>query len=300
MPQILLIVLLLLSACSNNLVVKDNKCRQRQKNGEYEVALVLGAGGARGAAHVGVLQVLEENNIPIDIIIGASAGSIIGALYADSLDARAIEKKVLHLKKWDLIDLSFASALDGIYSLKGGVSGELVSNFINSNIKSKKFEDLKIPFIAVATDVEDGAIIGLRYGNIANAVRASSAIPGMFSPVKIDNRILVDGGVVAPTPVLVAKQLKPKIIIAVDLNNRMEHLNIDNMLGLTIKAMNLTFCALNDLQTKDADILISPVLGNIGFFDDDKNAELIEQGRKATEKQIKIIKKLLKQNNVNI
>ncbi len=264
---------------------------------DINVALVLGGGGARALAHIGVLEVLEENNIPIDLIVGTSAGSVIGALYADNPNAASLKNKMIKLKKGDFLDFSLISLIHSTYSMKGSVNGISTTKFIRDNVSAELFQDFKIPFIAVATDIRTGDAIGLRSGPIGPAILASCAIPGLFTPVTIYDMTLVDGGVSAPLPVQIAKQYKPKIIIAVDISVPVNNKPLNNAFEVVYKSLYITYFHLSQALASQADVLIRPDVMNIGMFDDDRNYELYEAGKEAARAQVKLIKEKLKENN---
>jgi Patatin-like phospholipase len=150
------------------------------------VGLVLGGGGARGFAHVGVLRVLEQNGVPVELIVGTSVGSLVGALYAGDTDSRELERIARPLERKDLFDFGIAPALFGT----GLASGDRLERFVRDHATSERIEDLRLPYAAVATDLNSGDVVVLRRGDLARAVRASSAIPGVFEPVEIDGRLL--------------------------------------------------------------------------------------------------------------
>ncbi|MCC2646781.1 MAG: hypothetical protein K0R02_846 [Rickettsiaceae bacterium] len=264
---------------------------------DINVALVLGGGGARGMAHIGVLEVLEKHNIPIDLIVGTSAGSVVGAVYADRPNAANLKAKMLKVKKGDLLDFSLVSLIHSTYSMKGSVNGRSTTQFINDNVQAKVFQDLKIPLIAVATDIRTGDTIGIRSGPIAPAILASCALPGLFTPVTIYDMTLVDGGVSAPLPVQIAKQYRPKIIIAVDISAPVNNEPLNNAFDVLYKTLNITYFHLSKTLAGQADILIRPNVMNIGMFDDDRNYESYEAGKKAAEAKISSIKAKLKEKN---
>lgn len=261
---------------------------------KVKVALVLGGGGAKSIAHLGVISVLEKNNIPIDIIIGTSGGSIVGALYADHPNAEELKKEYFTFKQADLISFSLLSALDGTYSTRASIiNGQNGENFLKANLEAKTFDKLQIPFIALATDVVTGETIAIDSGPIAPAVRASYSIPGLFAPVKLYGRTLVDGGVTAPLGIDVAKKYDPEIIIAIDVTSSVRETNVSNMLELTLKSLSITYATLNNLLGKQADVLIQPDVTNIGLFDDHKREDLYNSGVKAATKALPEIKRKL-------
>jgi NTE family protein len=178
-----------------------------------KIGLALGGGSARGLAHIGVIQVLQAYGIPIDIIAGTSIGSLVGSLYAAGDSVEKLEKSVSLLDKRKVLSL-----MDITFPRSGLVRGNRIEKMlIDWGLGDKTFEELNIPFAAVATDIESGERVILNQGNVADAVRASMSIPGIFVPVKYDDRYLVDGGVVDPVPVDLAKKMGADIVIAVSL-----------------------------------------------------------------------------------
>ena len=261
---------------------------------DINVAVVLGGGGVRAMAGLGVFEVLEKNGIKVDLIVGTSGGSIIGALYADNPDAKSIKVITEKLKLNDLVDFSLLGAIHGAHNLTSGyINGKNGEKFLEKNMQVHEFKDLKIPFIAVATDVVTGETIAINNGPIAPAVRASYSIPGLFAPVEIYGRTLVDGGVSAPLAVEVARRYNPKIIIAVDVNLATENTKVHNVVDVVTKSLAINYNTLNDLMGRDADILIKPKIRNVGIFDAHRKDELYEAGKKATLSKIGDIKKQL-------
>ncbi|MGV2432041.1 MAG UNVERIFIED_CONTAM: patatin-like phospholipase family protein [Rickettsiaceae bacterium] len=266
---------------------------------DIRVALVLSGGGARAIAHLGVLEVLEENKIPVDLIIATSGGSIVGALYADNPNAIALKSIVRKMDIKDFVDFSILSNAN-MHSLTSSFAdGSNGEKFLLKNMRAKDFKDLKMPFIAVATDIESGQTIGINNGPVAPAVRASYSIPGLFPPVQIFGMTLVDGGVTAPLGVDIAKKSNAKMIIAVDVTLPVEEHLPTNVVGLVLRSLSLNYHVLNDLLGKQSDILIKPQIRRIGMFDAHKKDELFELGRQAALKKLPEIKKhLLKKRSL--
>lgn len=295
--------ILILIICAFNIISCQNKFiktiydfrlqEPKPINHDIKIALVLGGGGARAIAQIGVIEVLAENNIPIDLIVGTSGGSIIGALYADSKDVELLKKIGLNFKKNHILKISLKDAIEGARSLRGGFDGSIGEKFLEENMHARDFHELKIPFIAIATDIKSGQTIALRSGKITPAVLASCSIPGLFSPVEMYDMMLVDGGVSAPLAVDVAKLYKPEIVIAVDVSLPLKTEKITNMLELAHRAASISYNTLNELNGKSADILIKPQLSNIGIFDDNKNMEIYMAGRNATIELLPKIHKLI-------
>jgi NTE family protein len=246
------------------------------------VALVLGGGGARGIAHAGVIEVLEAHHIPIDLIVGSSAGSVIGALYADDPCAKHLKKKIIHLKKADLLDLSWNSGLKMIWGyMTGPVEGKALKRFLNKTLNARSFSELKIPLAVVTTEINKGETIVIRSGRLDTALHASSAIPMLFTPVKFYGRTLVDGGVASPVPVEIAKQFSPKVIIAVDVGTSPDYGQVNNIYQLGMRSLHISYFNLAQSQTRMADIVIHPAVDDYSMFDDTINETLYEAGRQA-------------------
>lgn len=295
-------ILLFLASCQtyNKPLIEIPKVLPKSKPIEkVDIALVLGGGGSKGIAHIGALSVFEKYNIPIDLIVGTSAGSAIGALYADEPDSHIIREKIFKLKKWDILDPSFFDTIRGLASLKGPIKGYAYQKFFIDNLKSKNFENLKIPFIAVTTDIEANQPFIIRSGPIAPAINASSAIPPFFSPVKIYNRLLVDGGVVYPVPVNIAKEYNPKLIISVDISAPPTREELTNIGWLTYRSLCIFYYELSRMQSKLADVDIHPNMDGYGMFEDNKSEELYNAGVKAAEAAIPKIIKLMHERGIN-
>ncbi len=177
-----------------------------------KIGLALGSGGSKGLAHIGVIKVLEENNIPIDFIAGVSIGAMVGGFYATGLSVKKMEEIALETnwrRMFSLVDPHLKQGL---------ITGEKVKTFIDGYVNGKKIEDCKIPFVAVATDLKTGEIVLLNKGAMAQAIRASISIPLVFKPVEIDSRTLADGGLSAPVPVEIVRAMGADIVIAINLD----------------------------------------------------------------------------------
>ncbi|WP_194848082.1 patatin-like phospholipase family protein [Candidatus Neptunochlamydia vexilliferae] len=194
-----------------------------------KVALVLGGGGSKGIAHIGVLQELEQAGIHPDLIIGCSSGAIIGSLYADHPSVVRLEELLIDLKRSDLMDISF--------SRFGLTKGTMLETFLEKHLEAFQFHQLKIPFIAVAADLATGELIELGRGPIIPAIHASSAAPGVFNPVYYLGRYLVDGGVVNPIPVNIAKKYGAEVVIAVDIGEELTKKDPSNLFAIAERSL---------------------------------------------------------------
>jgi NTE family protein len=253
-----------------------------------KVAVVLGAGSAKGFAHIGVLKVLEANKIPVNMIVGTSAGSFVGSLYAYGFTAFQLQKMSFDLQQSDLVELGFPD--------NGFIRGEKLQNYINKMVRNTPMEKLRIPFYAVATDIQSGKEMVFGTGNTGMAVRASSSIPGVFTPVVIGKRMYVDGGVVSPVAVDVAKKLGADIVIAVDLSGDGEVPRPQGTIETILQAINLMYERITSNQLQRADIVIRPKTGFIGASDFSERNEAVLEGEKAAMAALPAIKALLARN----
>jgi len=238
-----------------------------------KIGLVLGAGSSKGFAHIGVLKILESNKIPIHMIVGTSVGSVIGSLYAYGYDAFQLQKLSFSIEKGDIVDLTIPD--------NGFIKGEKLEEFVNKTLKYTPIEKLKIPFYAVATDIQNGQEIVFGRGNTGQAVRASCSIPGVFRPVKIGDKMYVDGGVVSPVAVDAAKRFGADIVIAVDISTEVEQTFPGNTVETILQSLNIMYSKLASVQLSQANVVIKPKVGYIGSADFSKRHEAILEGEKA-------------------
>jgi NTE family protein len=262
-------------------------------NNTPRVTLVLGGGGARGYAHVGVLKVLQQAGIPVDLVVGSSVGSLVGALYADSANANQVQQILLAAQEHDLVDVSL------LHVLSGAGSGQRLQHFMTQHLKAADFKALKIHFIAIATDLRTGNTIQLPHGPIAPAINASCALPPAFQPVNLYGHILVDGGIADPVPVNVARLYKPQVVIAI---NIAEQLPTEMPIGILEVAKRSTLINLMRyarLSSQNADIVIQPQVGDTGSFDTSHKIALIAAGEAAARRALPQICQLLAAKNIN-
>ncbi|WP_079989514.1 patatin-like phospholipase family protein [Candidatus Protochlamydia phocaeensis] len=281
-----------LSSCDTKYDLPDPPCQIPQCIPPtcVRLALVLGGGGARGMAHIGVLYEFEKAGIPIDAIIGCSAGSIVGALYADCPHAYHLRHILEPLKKWDVLDINIWNARYGL------VQGWSLRRFLNRHLHCRYFEQLRIPLYIAATDLLEGRLVCISSGQIIPAVHASAAVPLVFAPVPLYDRLLVDGGVADPVPVAIAKQINAQIVVAVDLSEMLPKTCPTNLFGVATRSAEIKFLLQSESCVKEADVIIRPELGDIGLFDDRNNELAFEAGCKAAREAIPHIIELLSQN----
>jgi NTE family protein len=254
---------------------------------KVRVALVLGSGGVRGMAHVGVLEVLEEEGINFDLIVGCSAGSIVGALYADNPNACAIRDAVCHLRTDNLFDLN-------LWECRVGLSqGRSLHRMLKRTLHSPCFEDLKIPLVVVATDLHTGELVPLASGNIHKAVQASCSIPFIFVPVDHNGRVLVDGGIINPVPINVARDLGAEVVIAVDLGELLPPTFPTNLFGVVKRSTEIQYLWQSYFCTCEADVRIQPRMCEVGTFNDKCKMQLYEAGKAAARQAMPRIRAAL-------
>ncbi len=254
---------------------------------EHKVALVLGGGSAKGFSHIGVIRVLEQEKIPIHMIVGTSVGSLIGGIYAANPDSFQLEWLAFKIDKNDILDLSI------IYSKLGPAQGTRLESFLEQTVPVKKIEDTKIPFYPIATDLNTGETIILEKGSLSKAIRASSAIPGIFVPVTFGNRLLVDGGVTNSTPCDIARSKGADIVIAVNLLKDIKDYNINSLVDIIGQSINIMMHQSNKTKLSYADVVIEPDTKGVSIFDFSQKKTLMEEGIKATRIAIPKIKELL-------
>jgi NTE family protein len=242
-----------------------------------KVALVLGGGGARGLAHIGVLKVLKEEKVPVDIVVGTSIGAIVGALYASEVPMDKIEALGENAGWNKLTNLSNTTILK-LFLIEKLISTKKMEVFLNENIGGKKIEDLNIKFACVAADLFTGEKIVFREGDLSLAARASSTIPGLFVPVEFRHRYLVDGGLIDNIPTDVARLMGADIVIAVAVTSDFSKNSISNVYSQLTQALYIQGSVLDRERLKNADLVISPKVSEISTIDLAKSKECIESG----------------------
>ena len=274
-----LLFMALLCACVTMQAQKKSNSSDKE-NSRPKVALVLGGGGAKGAATVGALKYVEKSEVPIDMVVGTSIGSIVGGMYAVGYRHEQLDS-LFRTQQW-------------VNMFAGSLMGDSIVNVFRNNLGGEytqvDFDSLATPFRCVAVDVNKMRQVVLKEGDLAQAMRASMAIPVVFKPVKIDGMQLVDGGVLNNLPVDVAKDMGADYVIAVDLTVN-KHENTSSLLSLLrpdLKKYNK--------NRKDADIYINPKLKGYGAqdFSRTKIVKMIELGEKAGKSSLKAMKKLKK------
>ena len=238
------------------------------------IGLALGGGAARGFAHIGVIQALEENGLAPDLVVGTSAGSLVAALYASGKSGRE-----LALIADAMDETAFA---DWAYPGRGLLRGEALAKFVRDKTGSRNIEQMRIPLGIAATDLDSGSGILFQRGDTGTAVRASSAVPAVFQPVKIGPREYVDGGLSAPIPVHYARQMGAEFVIAVDISAVPE----GNATGDAARMLMQTFAimgrSLKNHELREADVILQPLLSAVSGTDFTTRRQSIKAGRDVT------------------
>lgn len=246
-----------------------------------KIGLALGGGAVLGAAHIGVLKAIEEMDIKISYITGTSIGAVVAAFYAFSKKTEDIQKITKTLKWMDLTGISLSR-----YAL---LSNEKIGDLIKEHIGEKDIEESDIPLAMIATDVSNGEKVVIKKGLLSAGVMASTSIPGIFRPVEMDDKLLVDGGIVENVPIYSVKELGADYIIGVDLNAKHEYGKPDNILDVLLNSFHFTLMASAKLQTEQADLLIQPDLSGFNRSDIDQVDDLMEQGYKDAKKALQAL-----------
>jgi NTE family protein len=273
-----------------------------RKKAKVKIGLALGSGGAKGLAHIGVIKALVQNDIPIDFIAGSSVGALIGGLYAVFEDSQKLEEIVLSTSWRQLF-----SMIDP--SLKGGlIKGKKIKFFLEKIIGKVTFDDLEIPFKAVATDFKTGETVEISRGEVSLAIQASGTLPFVFEPVSWEGKLLSDGGISNPVPVNTVRNMGADIVVAVNLENKSHFMipfNQKNPYSIIQRAVRLLVYHLAQDCIKSADIVIEPNTGDLGLvswtkFFDRRGENIISIGEEATQTILPKVKNLIQSKNNSI
>ncbi|MDZ5470678.1 patatin-like phospholipase family protein [Bacillus sp. 31A1R] len=252
-----------------------------------KIGLALGSGGARGFAHLGVIKVLKDEGIPIDLIAGSSMGALVGCFYGAGLDVERLYKLSKVFKRKYYLDFTVPKM--------GFIAGNRVKELIRVFTHGKNLEQLDIPVGVVATDLKAGEKVVFKEGPIAEAVRASIAIPGIFVPEKFNGKLLIDGGVIDRVPVSVVKEMGADIVIAVDVSNVKTNTEITSIYDVIMQSIDIMQMELVANREIASDIMIRPSVEMYSSRAFTNIEEIIEIGEKETKKHIGAINELLKQ-----
>ncbi len=239
------------------------------------IGLALGGGAARGFAHIGVIQVLEEAGIRPDLVIGTSAGSLVAALYASGKGGAELATLARTMDEGAFADWSFPG--------RGLIRGEALARFVREHTGGKRIEQMKLPLGIVATDLDSGEGIVFRVGDTGIAVRASSAVPALFQPVRIGAREYVDGGLVAPVPVRYARQMGAQLVIAVDISEAPEGAATGDAVRMLLQTFSIMGRSINRFELAGADVVLRPKLAGVSGADFTMRTRSIQAGRDAAQ-----------------
>ena len=249
------------------------------------IGLALGGGAARGFSHIGVIQVLEENGIKVDLVAGTSAGSLVAALYASGKGGKEMQALAEGMDEGAITDWSFP--------LRGLIRGEALARFIRDKTGGKGIEQMALPLGIVATDLSDGSSILFRSGDTGTAVRASSAVPAVFQPVKIGSREYVDGGLVSPVPVRFAREMGGQFIIAVDITSPPEKDPPGDAFRMLLQTFSIMGRSINMFELRDADVVIRPKLDGVSSADFTARRRAVQAGREAALAMLPLLRQRL-------
>ncbi|NJM44339.1 MAG: patatin-like phospholipase family protein [Brachymonas sp.] len=245
-----------------------------------KIGLALGGGAARGFAHVGVIAALEEAGIKVDYVVGTSAGSLVGAIYASGRNAAQLQDVALKMEEAEITDWTLP------FFGRGVLRGEALSNYVNRQVNNKLIESLPIPFGVVATDLKTGQGVLFQRGDTGLAVRASSAVPSVFTPVKIGEREYVDGGLVAPVPVRFAKQMGAELVIAVDISAAPEGNNADGTIAVLLQTFAIMGKSINEYALQGAEVVVRPELVGVKSGDFTAKRRAMDAGKLAMQRMM--------------
>lgn len=281
-PLLAIAAAVLLAACGT---AGNNAARKQVQTAKPAavVGLALGGGASKGFAHVGIIKVLKENGIPVKVVTGTSAGSIVGSLFASGMSPDRLELEAEILGKTDLVDLTLSTS--------GFIKGEKLQNYINRKVGGRRIQQFPIKFAAIATDFETGKAVAFNQGNAGQAVRASAAIPNVFQPVIIGRHTYVDGGLSQPVPVSAARRQGANFVIAVDISARPGKNISQGFFSYLDQTLNVMSVSALQNELGQADVVIKPQvldLGAVGGFDQKKRAiRLGEEAARAALPEIK-------------
>ncbi len=237
--------------------------------------LALGGGAARGFAHVGVIQVLEEAGLKPDLVVGTSAGSVVAAFYASGKDGAQLQKAAETMEEATITD--WTVPLLG----RGMMRGDGLARYISKQTGGRRIEELKMPLGIVATDLKTGEGVLFQRGDIGTAVRASSSVPSVFEPVRIGNREFVDGGLVSPVPVRYARQMGAEYVLAIDISSPPEIGKTGDMFDILMQTFTIMGKSISYFELREADLVLRPALNDVGSADFKSRRRAIEAGRAA-------------------
>ena len=240
-----------------------------------KLGLALGGGAARGFAHIGVIQVLEEAGLRPDFVAGTSAGSVVAALYASGKTGAQLQQIGESMEEAAITDWTLPVFNSGL------VRGDALAKYVNQQVGGRSIENMALPLGIVATDLYSGEMMVFQRGNTGMAVRASSAVPALFQPVKISGRSYVDGGLVSPVPVRAARLMGAQVVLAIDITSPPDSSGSDNTITVLLQTASIMGKSINAFELKEADVVVRPDLREVSSADFSSRKKAIEAGRRA-------------------
>ena len=240
-----------------------------------KLGLALGGGAARGFAHIGVIQVLEEAGLRPDFVAGTSAGSVVAALYASGKTGAQLQQIGESMEEAAITDWTLPVFNSGI------LRGDALARYVNQRVGGRAIENMTVPLGIVATDLYSGEMVVFQRGDTGMAVRASSAVPAIFQPVKISGRSYVDGGLVSPVPVRAARSMGAQVVLAIDISSPPDSSGTDGTLAVLLQTASIMGKSINAFELKEADVVVRPDLRAVSSADFSSRKKAIEAGRRA-------------------
>jgi NTE family protein len=252
-----------------------------------KIGLALGGGAARGFAHVGVIAALEDAGIKPDFVVGTSAGSMVAAMYASGKNAAQLEQIAMDMEEATITDWTLP------FFNRGMIRGEALGRYVNAQVGNLPIERMALPLGIVSTDLHTGLGVLFQKGDTGMAVRASSAVPSVFTPVKIGTQEYVDGGLVSPVPVRYARQMGAELVIAIDISSAPEGNAADSQLQILLQTFAIMGKSINSFELQEADLLVRPELSGVKGGDFTSKRRSIDAGRNAMQRMLPQLKALM-------
>lgn len=246
------------------------------------IGLALGGGAARGFAHIGVIQVLEEAGIRPDLVVGTSAGSLVAALYASGKTGVEMAALAQSMDEGSITDWSFPA--------RGLIRGEALARYVREHTGGRTIEQMRLPLGIVATDLDSGAGILFQRGDTGAAVRASSAVPAVFQPVRIGNREYVDGGLVSPVPVRFARQMGAEMVIAIDISSTPDGNATGDVMKMLLQTFAIMGRSISQFELRQADVVLRPLMSGLSSADFAARGKAIQAGREVATRLLPELK----------
>lgn len=251
------------------------------------LGIALGGGAARGFAHIGVIQVLEREGIRPDLVAGTSAGSLVAVLYASGMDGAQLEQAALEMEEATIADWTLP------FFNRGLLRGEALARFVNRKVQGRLLQDMNLPVGVLATDLVSGRGVLFQRGDAGTAVRASSSVPGVFTPVSIAGRDYVDGGLVAPVPVEQVRAMGAEVVLAVDISSVPEEASGNDALRVLLRTFTIMGQSINRLSMNQANVVVRPGLAGVGSADFAARRQAIAAGREAMDRMLPTLQQQL-------